>query len=158
MKRKPYYNLAFLTITFLFAACDGNGSYESKTYFENRSGHKITVEPAGNKTQDGLRILAVNEIQLVYTGSGRGASNGHTYGDIAGDSVVVTFDDTLKVSHLYSTKKASSRSYAYEHPRNLLNRKNYSYMLLESSKKFTDNEYRYIFTIDDYQDALLLNK
>jgi hypothetical protein len=158
MKRKICYNLAFLLIIFSFAACDGNGSYKSKTYFENRSGHKIRVEPAGNKTQDGFRTLSVNEIQLVYSGSGKGASNGHTYGDVAGDSLVVIYDDTLKVFHLGLNKKVSPKSYAFEHPRNLLNKKNYSYILFESSKKFTDNEYRYIFTPEDYKDALRLNK
>ncbi|WP_069659377.1 hypothetical protein [Arcticibacter eurypsychrophilus] len=49
-------------------------------------------------------------------------------------------------------------SYPYEHPRNLLNRKNYTTTKLETTGKFIESEYRYIFTLEDYQYALSLNK
>ena len=67
MKKKTYYNLVFLTITCLFSACDGDGSYNAKTYFENRSGHKVTIEPYGNKVlfKEGVRNLSINEVKIV---------------------------------------------------------------------------------------------
>jgi len=154
-----YSVLAFLAISCLLIFSCGDGSYESKTYFENRTGHKITIEPYGaNNSIEIYRYdLAANDVKLVVGDKGRGSAIGYTYADI-GDSIVVTFDDTLKVSHLGMNKKAIPRSYAYEHPRNLKNRNNYTYKILESSKKFTSNEYRYIFTPEDYQDAVKLNK
>lgn len=161
MMNKRSYNLVFLAFSCLCtAACDGDGTYQSNTYFENKSGHKIVVEPYGNNilTTELVVNLGLNETKLVMGGKGRGTSIGHTYGDVAGDSIVVIFDDTLKVSHVSLKGIKSPKSYLYEHPRNLLNRKNYTYMLLSTSKKFTDNEYRYIFTVEDYQDALRLNK
>jgi len=158
--KKRSYNLVILAIYCICVAACGDGTYQSNTYFENRSGHKITVEPYGNKllNPELVVVLSLNETKRVMGESGRGTALGSTYGDTAGDSIVVTFDDTIKISHVGKNKAASPKSYVYEHPRNILNRKNYTYMLLGSNKKFTDNEYRYIFTAEDYQDALRLNK
>ncbi len=155
------HNLIFLAIFCLFnASCDGDGSFQATNYFENKSGHKVTVEPYFNNV---LKIprrfeLAKDAIVLVEQNSGRGTAKGYIYGEVVGDSIVVIFDDTLKISHLGLNKKVSPKSYAYEHQRNLKNRNSYTHTILESSKKFADNEYRYIFTIADYQDALRLNK
>ena len=88
---------------------------------------------------------------------GKGPSFGFTYGDFTGDSIVVTFDDTLKVAHL-AFNKTIPKSYPSAHPRNLTNRKNYTHEVLENTKRYVKNEYRYIFTPADYQDALELNK
>ena len=153
-------NVLFFAIYLLTTASCGGGTYQANTYFENRTGHRIKVEPYWNKVliTDGVKTLVINENQLVNGEFGRGTAMGATYGDIAGDSIVVTFDDTLKVSHVGKNKAASPKSYAYTHSRNLLNRENYAYTVSESSKKARDNEYRYIFTPEDYQDALRLNK
>ena len=159
--KKPVGKGLSLRLLCLFtAACDGDGSHETETYFENRSGHKVRVQPynGGGIYESKVRILAVDEIQQVWGEKGRGPSIGSVYGELANDSIVVTFDDPLKVTHLGAMKGLLINTYPYEHPRNLLNRKNYTTTKLETSGKFVESEYRYIFTPEDYQDALRLNK
>ena len=152
-------NLIFLAIFCLItASCDGDGSYQAETYFENRTGHKIAIQPFSNGVllNEGLRILAIDEVKLVYENRGRGVG-GPSFGVMAVDSVVVTFDDTLNVLHLGLNKHIRPKSYTYDHLRNLTNNTNYNELISES-KKFIEREYRYIFTVADYQSALELNK
>ena len=154
-----YRIITLLVVTCLLLLSCGDGSYEAKTYMENKSGHQVTIEPYRNKVLTETRrfVLAINEVQLVDANRGRGPSSGSTYGDLTGDSIVITFGDTLKVSHL-GLNKTIPKSYPSAHPRNLKNWKSYTHEILENRKRYVKNEYRYIFTPANYQDALELNK
>jgi hypothetical protein len=98
--------------------------------------------------------IAVSQNATYKTGN-RGLSTGGTsYAYRFPDSIIVTFDESIKKTHHSYKNIDGTNGIKYDDPRNLLNEKNYVLNIRESTKKRQELEYRYTFSKEDYEEAL----
>ncbi|MBI5857613.1 MAG: hypothetical protein HZB42_08170 [Sphingobacteriales bacterium] len=152
--------LSYISI-FMLTGCTKDKSTNYYSYFENKTNHKIVVTPylsgiiypqnitrlnPGDKvlrtqgTVDGLtKITPISE----YVGNGNER-----------DSILVTFDDSISITHYITLPVAVARKYyLYSSNRNLWNRNSLNINVTILSKFKWKTEALYQFVEQDYLDA-----
>ncbi len=151
---KSLYYLILLFITSLLG-CIRDPVFQEKAYIENQTGYDIQLVKYGKNSPsswDTIRMKS-NEKKEVYSEGGMGRKkdpNTNTFSLWKGqpvDSVVVSFNESIKVTHLAQQHQLTSRKNLifYNDARNVLNPK--SYTMSSSNNIYTIN---YIFTVQDY--------
>jgi hypothetical protein len=133
-------------------------STNTKTVFQNKSGHSIEVRPyiQGRESIEDVKIIANNESIVILDKDNRGKGTGFTYPKyiLSMDSVEVIFDGTVKAVH-YSENIVigNPKALGYANPRNIYNEANYIRKITSEDKNNIYNEYTFVFTEQDYLNA-----
>lgn len=138
-----WMHLLLIGILSSFQSCDKGEDdkvYYEEFYFINNSNYEITIE-AFNKMDDNYS----NNTYSLSKDSTFHQKLELNFGSITGvvpysDSAVVNFGDSIKASFLPDTQSSF----------NILNKSNYTV----NKKSENHHEYRYVFTNDDYDNAL----
>ena len=94
---------------------------------------------------------------VTYKTRNRGlASNGTSYAShVSPDSLIVNYSNSVNRLHYQKyIINNNTKALKFDNSRSLLNEKNYAFMVLKSTKKRQELEYQYIFTTQDYKDAV----
>ena len=152
--------IAMMILGSMLTACSDATKTSTNTIFVNNTGQHISF----NKYFEGIASVSpsVNlEIDIsereTSSFSQRGLSKGGTsYPSLnKGDSIVVTYGNSIKQVHLgIITTSSNTKAIKFDDPRNILNEKNYLFRIKESSRRSQKLEYEYTFTVEDYQRAL----
>jgi len=146
-----------LAVTSLFS-CIKEDTTNTKTIFQNKSGHSIEVRPyiQGRKSIEDVKIIANNESIVILDKDNRGKGTGFTYPRyiLSMDSVEVIFDGTVKAVHYNDNiVLGNPRALGYANPRNIYNEANYIRKITSEDKNNIYNEYTFVFTEQDYLNA-----
>lgn len=129
-----------------------------KAFVKNGSNQTIRVFifAGGRSTAVDSILLNTNAEFLLGQGFDRGITNrsGFSSKYSGEDSIVVVFNNNLRVAHYFTTPAAKSpRFYLYTSNRNMLQLDSYRYEYEDISKHQRKATYTYEFTEDDYRFA-----
>ncbi len=155
--------LTFIILISL-SSCDYTGTTNFQNYLINQSGHKVSISPywQGKVKETSITTLQIGEIKMVSEYSERGILGGGgvnaNYATEA-DSILVLFDDSVKVMHFFDTVSNSSSKYLLiSSDRNLANLYSYDMVIEDKSDKERLIKYTFIITEEDYLYALGVKK
>ena len=142
-------------------SCKGihDGGTSSSSFWINRTSHAIKISPYSMGAirqnlvvylEPGDSIKIADEISMGKQGLSGFGSNYL----IGSDSIIVRFDDIYFISHyVHEPTNKSEKYYLYENPRNILFIGSYQAHTIKETTNSMWNEYKYIFTEQDYLDA-----
>ena len=151
--------LRIIIIVFLFG-CSKEDTTNYYAYFKNSTAHNIIILPfkSGTVNQtDTIKLFPQQQIKFaggVHRGlvSVPGFSSQHFGGPE--DSIIVTFDNTYKISHYSNTPlQKATKYYLFVSLRNIGNPLSYRFESKSLSKHMRENNHYYEFTEQDYLDA-----
>ena len=145
-----------LILILLSTACIIEDGGFTESFLINQSNHSIKVVPYLNGTVqvDAIELVNPYEKLSVFHLHQRGKITKPSYADIliAYDSVKLIYDDQYAVKHLKTVAQAP-HEISFVNNRNLVNVKNYEFVLDKETKHTIANHYNFTFTEQDYLDA-----
>jgi len=149
--------ILFLALTSLFS-CIKEDSTNTKTIFQNKSGHSIEIRPyiQGRKSNEDVKTIANNESIVILDRNNRGKGTGFSYPKylLLIDSVEVVFGGTVKAVHYHENIIIGNpKALGYTNSRNIFNEANYTRKITNEDKHNIYNEYTFVFTEQDYLNA-----
>jgi hypothetical protein len=144
-------------LTLLNTSCKKEGSTNTKAFIINNSNHHIKLEYYANGMVTHSIVLIKLDSINAGGGSSRGIANHSGFNSAFGnpDSAIVIFDNFYKMTHYnYNSQSLPLKGYIHDSKRNLGNYLSFDYNFIDESKHYRREFYRYIFTEQDYLDAL----
>lgn len=146
-----------LSIAMLaFSSCVIEDAGSTRSFLINKSAHVIKVVPYlnGSEQVDAIKLVNPEEKLLVFQMHQRGKIIKPSYADILKpyDYVKVIYDNQFTVVHL-KTVAQNPKELSFENNRNIMNIKNYEFIIDKETKHTILNHYNFTFTEQDYLNA-----
>lgn len=150
--------LFFLFFSLVFFSCQKEEMSHTKTIYKNTTVHKIRVVPFSGGIVDNQSIKLVSALSetLVYEANVRGKTLSPSLGTLFQpyDSVVVYYDDTVRIAHIkFNLPYSGSHKVLFTSNRSISNENNYEKFITNEKKCSLTGYFQYTFTEQDYLDA-----
>lgn len=142
---------------FLFS-CSKEKTGNTKTVFKNSTNHRIKIMPYIGSLVDNANIktLPQQSETVVYEANVRGKTIDPSFGLLLQpyDSVVVSYDDTVKIPHIkFNLVYTGTHRILFSSSRSISNEANYIKTITEETKNSLTGYHLYEFKEQDYLDA-----
>ncbi|MDI9318956.1 MAG: hypothetical protein QM530_00640 [Phycisphaerales bacterium] len=145
-------------VFFFFLSCIKDYKSNTRSYLKNESKHSIRIYPYTMGSVDSFGIFLIKPLGnlQVFESNVHGKTLSPDYGTLLKpyDSIVILFDDSIKVIHLkFNSTITCDECIKFENNRNISNSENYVKTIVEENKKFLKGYFTYTFTEQDYLNA-----
>lgn len=149
--------LYLLTLVF-FSSCVKDYKSTTATFIKNTTSHKIEIIPYTNGVVNNeyYKLIEAYQDLEVYSGNVYGKTLEPDFGTLLqpNDSIVIKFDDSVKITHLKFNSTIQTGHYIlYDSNRSISNPSNYVKTIEKETKHYLRGNFRYTFTEQDYLDA-----
>lgn len=147
---------AFFSI--LLTQCTKEEVGLTKTFIINTTNHRIRILPFNGSNLDNIRIKLIEPLATVevYSASVKGKTIDPCYGTLLQpfDSVVVTYDDTIRIPYIkFNLVYSGTHRILFSSNRSISNAANYIKAITRETKTSLEGNFTYTFTEQDYLDA-----
>jgi len=136
---------------------ENNESFSSQSFITNTTSHIIKLLPYKGTIKDSMHVKTIQPYSNteVDNSSGRGKSLGFCYAITLQpyDSVLVTFDDTIKIPHIKWNLVYSGHGILYSSNRSISNINNWVKTITKETRHYIEGYYTFTFVEQDYIDA-----
>ncbi len=148
--------IKILSIALLSSACIIEDGGTTRSFLINQTNYQIKVVPLlnGIEQADAIKVINPKETLLVFQTHQRGKIKKPSYPDIlkSYDCVKIIFDYQYTVVHL-KTIAQNPHEISFESNNNILNIKNYEFIIDNETKHTILNHYNFTFTEQDFLEA-----
>lgn len=153
--RHFFYFLSFLYLL----SCTKETVGHTKTFIKNTTSHTIKLIPYNGASLDNanIKIVSPNSTLEVYNANVRGKTIDPCFGTLLlqpYDSVLVTYDDTVKIPHIkFNLPYSGTHKILFQSNRSISNHNNYLKEITDENKYSLTGQFIYTFVEQDYLDA-----
>ncbi|MEO7266306.1 MAG: hypothetical protein ABIW38_15425 [Ferruginibacter sp.] len=150
------YILVFSFIPLL--SCTKEEIGHTKSYLINSTNHNIKILPYIGASLDNSasKTIPPNSTIEVYAADVRGKTIDPSFGTVLQpyDSVVVSYDDVVKIPHIkFNLAYSGMHRVLFSSNRSISNQNNYLKTITSETKNSIEGNFKYTFTEQDYLDA-----
>jgi hypothetical protein len=147
-----------LLLALTFVGCIKEDVGNTKTYIKNNTQHKIILLPYSGSSIDNHMRREIDPLKTteIFHQVVRGKSLEPCFGTLLQpyDSVLVTYDDTVKIAHIkFNITTNNKHCILFSSNRSISNQNNYVLITEDETKHSIKGHYTYTFTEQDYLDA-----
>lgn len=151
-------NSLYLMAGIILPSCIKEESGYTKTFINNTTNHTIKLLPfyQGVIARDLTRIIPPLTNIEVYSDIVRGKTIDPSFGTLLNpyDSVLVVYDDTVKIPHIkFNLVYSGTHRVLHSSNRSIANEANYNKQITSETKFKLHGFYTFTFTEQDYLDA-----
>jgi hypothetical protein len=145
-------------LSLFLISCSKEKTGNTKTIFKNSTDHRIKIIPyIGNLVDNAnIKTLLQQSETVVYEANVRGKTIDPSFGLLLQpyDSVVVSYDDTVKIPHIkFNLVYTGTHRILFSSSRSISNEANYTKTITDETKNSLTGYYLYEFKEQDYLDA-----
>ena len=150
--------LRLIILFFCAISCTKEKLGHTETFIENKTSHLIRLLPYYGAILDlnySKTIPPLSKIQ-AYTANVRGKTIDPCFGTLLQpyDSVLVTYDDTVKISHIkFNSSYNGTHVVNFRNNRSISNASSYTKEITNETNYSLEGKFTYIFTEQDYLNA-----
>ncbi|MEO6612756.1 MAG: hypothetical protein ABIT05_11745 [Chitinophagaceae bacterium] len=150
------YSLLFLLVVSIGCVKEKVG--HTSSFIKNSTSHKIILLPYNGTTLDNstIKVINPNSTVEVYNDNVRGKTIEPGFGTLLQpyDSVVVSYDDTIKIPHIkFNILYNGSHKVLFTSNRSISNQNNWVKTITNETKYSLEGNFMYTFVEQDYLDA-----
>lgn len=151
-------NYLLLLLLIVFMGCIKEKVGHTKSFIKNSTSYKIILLPYNGAAIDNsnIKVINPNSSVEVYNANVRGKTIEPSFGTLLQpyDSVVVSYDDTIKIPHIkFNLVYIGSHKVLFNSNRSISNQSNWTKAITNETKYSLQGEYTYTFVQQDYLDA-----
>ncbi|MEJ7625504.1 MAG: hypothetical protein WKF35_01470 [Ferruginibacter sp.] len=150
--------LPFLIVVIFFFGCTKEKVGHTKLYIKNTTTHTIKLLPfnGGALENNSIKIINPNSEIEVYDANVRGKTVEPCFGTLLQpyDSVLVTYDDLVKIPHIkFNLPYSGNHKVLFTSSRSISNQNNWVKAITNETKYSLEGNFMYTFVEQDYLDA-----
>ena len=142
----------------IFISCKKEEVGHTSSFIKNTTSHKIMLLPFNGAILDNasIKVINPNTTLEVYNKSVRGKTIEPSFGTLLQpyDSVVVSYDDTIKIPHIkFNTVYSGNHKVLFTTSRSISNQNNWTKLITKETRYSLEGNFTYTFIEQDYLDA-----
>lgn len=150
--------ILFFGFVLFLIGCEKEEVGHTKSYIKNTTSHTIKLLPYNGASLDNsnIKIVAPNSTLEVYAANVRGKTIEPSFGTLLQpyDSVLVTYDDTIKIPHIkFNLTYNGPHKVLFNSNRSISNSNNWTKSITNETKYSLEGNFLYTFVEQDYLDA-----
>lgn len=151
-------NIFIFSFILLLNGCIKENVGHTTSFINNTTAHTIKLLPYYGATLDNanIKIINPNSTLQVYASNVRGKTIEPCFGTLLApyDSVLVTFDDIVKIPHIkFNLTYTGNHKVLFNTNRSISNANNWARLITNETKNSLEGNFTYVFSEQDYLDA-----